>query len=56
MRLLVVEQNEFVSKIFKKIFDEKQYEADFVKNDSECSEDFAKTISSAENPSIGKSN
>ena len=25
MKLLVVEQNELVSKIFKKIFDEKQY-------------------------------
>ena len=31
-----MEQSELVSKIYKKIFDEKQYEADFAKNDSEC--------------------
>ena len=36
MKLLVLEQNELVSQIYKKIFDEKQYEADFVRNDSEC--------------------
>ena len=36
MKLLVREQSELVSKIYKKIFDEKQYEADFAKNDSEC--------------------
>jgi DNA-binding response OmpR family regulator len=36
MKLLVMEQSELVSKIYKKIFDEKQYEADFAKNDSEC--------------------
>ena len=41
MKLLVVEQNELVSKIFKKIFDEKQYHADFAKHDSECLDRFA---------------
>jgi DNA-binding response OmpR family regulator len=35
MKLLVMEQSELVSKIYKKIFDEKQYEVDFAKNDSE---------------------
>jgi len=58
MRLLVVEQNEFVSKIFKKIFDEKQYEADFAKNDSECLERFSQNYdyivveNSQTNPSV----
>ena len=35
MKLLVMEQSELVSKIYKKIFDEKQYEADFARDDSE---------------------
>jgi DNA-binding NtrC family response regulator len=58
MRLLVVEQNELVSKIFKKIFDEKQYEADFAKNDSECLERFSQNYdyivveNSQTNPSV----
>jgi DNA-binding response OmpR family regulator len=42
MKLLVMEQSELVSKIYKKIFDEKQYEADFAKNDSECLKRFDK--------------
>jgi DNA-binding response OmpR family regulator len=36
MKLLIMEQSELVSKIYKKIFNEKQYEADFAKDDSEC--------------------
>ncbi len=36
MKLLVLEQSELVLKIYKKIFDEKQFEADFAKDDSEC--------------------
>ena len=40
MKLLVLEQNELVSKIYKKIFDEKQYIADYAKNESECIEKF----------------
>jgi DNA-binding response OmpR family regulator len=36
MKLLVIEQSELVSKIYKKIFDEKQYEADFAKDNSAC--------------------
>ena len=35
MKLLVLEQNERVSKIYKKLFDEKKYNADFVKDESE---------------------
>lgn len=38
MKLLVLEQNELVTKICKKIFDEKQYEADFAKTYAECLE------------------
>jgi DNA-binding response OmpR family regulator len=38
-----MEQSELVSRIYKKIFDEKQYEADFAKNDSECLEKFDKS-------------
>ena len=38
MKLLVVEQNDLVSKIYKKIFQEKNYEADFAKNNSDCLE------------------
>jgi CheY-like chemotaxis protein len=58
MKLLVVEQNETVSKIFKKIFDEKQYEADFAKNDFECLERFSQNYdyivveNSQTNPSL----
>ena len=58
MKLLVVEQNELVSKIFKKIFDEKQYEVDFAKNDSECLERFSQNYdyivveNSQTNPSV----
>ncbi len=40
MKLLVLEQNELVSNIYKKIFDEKQYIADYAKNESECIEKF----------------
>ena len=40
MKLLVLEQNELVSNIYKKIFDEKHYIADFAKNESECIEKF----------------
>ncbi len=36
MKLLVLEQNEVVSRIYKNIFNKKNYEADFAKNDSEC--------------------
>ena len=38
MKLLVVEQNEIVSKIYKNIFHEKNYDADFARNESECLE------------------
>ena len=38
MKLLVLEQNGLVSKIYKKIFDEKKYNADYARNDSECLE------------------
>jgi DNA-binding response OmpR family regulator len=38
MKLLVVEQTELVSKIYKNIFNAKNYDADFAKNDSECLE------------------
>jgi len=40
MKLLVLEQNELVSNIYKKIFDKKQYNADYAKNESECIEKF----------------
>jgi len=40
MKLLVLEQNELVSNIYKKIFDKKQYIADYAKNESECLEKF----------------
>ena len=58
MKLLVLEQNELVSKIFKKIFDEKQYDVDFAKNDSECLDRFDKNYdyviveNSQANPSL----
>ena len=58
MKLLVLEQNELVSKIFKKIFDEKQYDADFAKNDSECLDrfdqnyDYVVVENSQANPSL----
>ena len=42
MKLLVLEQNELVSKIYKKIFEEKKYDADYVRNDLECLERFNK--------------
>jgi DNA-binding response OmpR family regulator len=42
MKLLVMEQSELVSKIYKKIFDAKQFEADFVRNESECMKIFDK--------------
>lgn len=38
MKLLVLEQNELVSKIYKKIFQEKEYDADYAKNESEVLE------------------
>lgn len=40
MKLLVLEQNDRVSNIYKKIFDEKKYVADYAKNESECIEKF----------------
>ncbi len=40
LKLLVLEQNEVISNIYKKIFDEKQYTADYAKNESECIEKF----------------
>ena len=40
MKLLVLEQNELVSNIYKKIFDEKKYFADYAKNEFECIEKF----------------
>ncbi len=40
MKLLVLEQNELVSNIYKKIFEQKQYIADYAKNESECIEKF----------------
>ncbi len=40
MKLLVLEQNDIVSNIYKKIFDKKQYIADYAKNESECIEKF----------------
>ena len=42
MKLLVVEQSEKISNIYKKIFDEKRYEVDFVKNEIECLDRFDK--------------
>ena len=42
MKLLVLEQNELVSKIYKKIFEEKKYDADYARNDLECLEKFDK--------------
>jgi len=36
MKLLVLEQNELVSKIYKNIFRAKNYDSDIVRNDSEC--------------------
>lgn len=40
MKLLVLEQNETISNIYKKIFDEKKYVADYAKSESECIEKF----------------
>lgn len=40
MKLLVLEQNELISDIYKKIFDEKKYFAEYVKSESECMEKF----------------
>ena len=40
MKLLVLEQNEAVSKIYQKIFDEKKFVADYAKDESECLEKF----------------
>ena len=40
MKLLVLEQNERVANIYKKIFDEKKFIADYAKNESECIEKF----------------
>ena len=42
MKLLVVEQSEKISNIYKKIFNEKRYEVDFVKNEIECLDKFDK--------------
>lgn len=36
MKLLVVEKSDIVSNIYNKIFNEKRYEADLVKNELEC--------------------
>ena len=36
MRLLILEDNESILNIYKKIFKEKNYEADFAKNELEC--------------------
>ncbi len=40
MKLLVLEQSEVISNIYKKIFDEKKYIAHYAKNESECIEKF----------------
>jgi hypothetical protein len=40
MKLLVLEQNELISDIYKKIFNEKKYLADFAKSESECIDKF----------------
>ena len=40
MKLLVLEQNEAVSKIYKRVFDEKNYVAEYAKDESECIEKF----------------
>lgn len=40
MKLLVLEQNELISNIYKKIFDEKKYFAEYAKNEFECIEKF----------------
>ncbi|HSG74301.1 MAG TPA: hypothetical protein VLA01_03785 [Nitrosopumilaceae archaeon] len=40
MKLLVLEQNETISNIYRKIFDEKKYVADYAKSESECIEKF----------------
>ena len=40
MKLLVLEQNELISNIYKKIFDEKKFLAEYAKNESECIEKF----------------
>jgi DNA-binding response OmpR family regulator len=40
MKLLVLEQDELVSNIYKKIFEQKQFIADYAKNESECIEKF----------------
>ncbi len=41
MKLLVLEQNEQISNIYKKIFDEKNYLAEYAKNEFECIEKFS---------------
>ena len=38
MKLLVLEENDRISSIYKKIFEEKNYEVDFAKNEFECLE------------------
>ena len=40
MKLLVMEQNDLVTKIYKKLLDKMQYEADFAKDDSELFDRF----------------
>ena len=40
MKLLVLEQDELVSNIYRKIFEQKQFVADYAKNESECIEKF----------------
>ena len=40
MKLLVLEQNELISNIYKRIFDEKKYDAEYAKNEFECIEKF----------------
>ena len=55
MKLLVLEQNELVSKIYKKIFNEKKYDADYTRNEFECIERFNKNYDYVvlENSSLG---
>ena len=40
MKLLVLEQNELVTNIYKKIFDEKNFLAEYAKTESECIDKF----------------
>ena len=44
MKLLVLEQSEQITNIYKKFFDEKSHDADFAKNESECMEKFCDSL------------